>query len=631
MSRTYSREDILSALENAGLRSNDTVFVTTSLGMLGLAEGVADSEGLNKLFFGVLKEFFGKTGNVIVPTYSYTFGRSSATNLQLFDPDSTPAEVGPFPEFFRKQHGVMRSADPMMSMAGFGPLIPELFNNIPPTSYGEDCVFARLSRIDARCCSIGLGPNWMPFIHHADWLCKAPFRYDKLFKGLLKENDHIRQLTWLYTVRSPHPSSRADGHKIAKLAEDAGIWKHAELGRARVYVADYRRYFDFTIEQLKLNPWMTASGEPDQLQNEKETSGNITPLSDSFKDEEILLNHASFHRCEVCDSSESLTEQLCQAWNLEKQSFFTGENHLDWVIPEHWTVSGAKIEDAEENCIYEESELKNRVFAYSQGCRQSLLKEELLKHVKYSAADNSFPVYHNAVLNRDWGFSLSESELQKVPDGLLQVKIETSFGLGKLALAAAKSRFSTRPIVLLVGYINGPAGGCDLVSAWAANAVYKSLQKDCENSKTDYHLLILPGPAGFAAWLNSNLHLRHRIIGALEFCRLQANEKLMVRLPNNFSDQKLVRLWNKSDRELYAQARENSSSYLLKSGGNPVARNFMPVYEFPVISFGSYLAVENHAEESKSDPFARLQPEDFAALHSTIELINTRQRSYYQD
>ena len=116
----YNNDDIVKALTGAGLQAGDTAFFSTSLGMLGLPEGINSGDELNALFLEAIKRVMGPEGTILAPTYSYTFGGSSKESPKIYDPLTTPAEVGPFPNFFLKQEGVQRTQDPMMSVAGLG-------------------------------------------------------------------------------------------------------------------------------------------------------------------------------------------------------------------------------------------------------------------------------------------------------------------------------------------------------------------------------------------------------------------------------------------------------------------------------------------------------------------------------
>ena len=144
MARVYTRDDIFSALRQLGVGYGETLFITTSLGLLGCASGINDSNELNQLFIDVLQEVIGDNGTLFVPTYSYTFGKDRVTKPITYSPEQTPTEIGPFPEYFRCCPGVRRSLDPFMSVAALGPLAEIVFDNLPATSYGDDCIFSRL-------------------------------------------------------------------------------------------------------------------------------------------------------------------------------------------------------------------------------------------------------------------------------------------------------------------------------------------------------------------------------------------------------------------------------------------------------------------------------------------------------
>jgi len=258
----YTKSDIIKALKKSGINKGDTVFFTTSLGMLGTP--AIKKNSINKVCSFVLsgiKEVLNTTGTILVPTYSYSFGKKLKKTPPLFDPIKTDSEIGPFPNFFRKQKGVIRSIDPMVSIAGLGPKSKEILDNIPFTSYGKGCVFERILKIhNAKCCSIGLGPNWIPFIHYVDWKNKAPFRYDKFFKGVIVQNKIKKRVKWHYPVRVLRKESVTNGHKIGEMAYKKGIYKSSILGRSAIYTTNYKRYFNFVIKLTKFDPWLTVNG-----------------------------------------------------------------------------------------------------------------------------------------------------------------------------------------------------------------------------------------------------------------------------------------------------------------------------------------------------------------------------------
>ena len=259
----YTQKDTILALKNSGILKGDTVFFTTGLGFLGIPdiEEVSSIDSICLFMLNSIKTVLGTKGTILIPTYSYTFGSNKKHKLPIFDPQKTDSMIGPFSNFFIKQNGVIRSHDPMISIAGLGPKSKEILNNTPPTSYGKGCIFERILKIkNAKYCNIGLGVNWIPFIHYVDWLNKAPFRYDKFFKGYILKGKKKNIVKWHYPVRILRKESIANGHKIGKLAYKNGMYKRCILGRSTIYTANYKKIFNFIIKLTKFDPWLTVNG-----------------------------------------------------------------------------------------------------------------------------------------------------------------------------------------------------------------------------------------------------------------------------------------------------------------------------------------------------------------------------------
>ena len=259
---TYTQSDTIRALTKSGIMKGDTVFFTTSLGFLGRPDSIKINsiDDICSFILNSIKKVLGSKGTILIPTYSYTFGDKSK-KLPLFNPLKTISKIGSFPNFFIKQTGVLRSIDPMVSIAGLGPKSSKILSNIPHTSYGKNCIFAKLLKIkNVKCCSIGLGSNWIPFIHYVDWINKAPFRYDKYFSGFIANNNKKKKIKWHYPVRILRKETIANGHKIGKLACQKGIFKYSKLGKSAVYTASYKKYFNFVIKLTKSDPWLTVKG-----------------------------------------------------------------------------------------------------------------------------------------------------------------------------------------------------------------------------------------------------------------------------------------------------------------------------------------------------------------------------------
>lgn len=250
-SYTYKESDIIKSFDKINIKKNDNLIVSTSLGMLGTIKSRND---MNKVFFNIIKDHIGEQGTLFVPTYSYSF-----SNKKIFDVKKTKSSIGDFGNFVLKQKNIFRSEDPMMSITGLGPKAEKILKIDKNTSFGKGCVFEKMLKIELKILNIGLGPNWIPFLHYLDYLNKVPFRNDKYFTGqIVGKNNKKKSIKWHYQVRNLEEKSRANGHILGKLAEKKKIFISTSLGRGRVLVANYNRLFKFTKKITLKNKYLTS-------------------------------------------------------------------------------------------------------------------------------------------------------------------------------------------------------------------------------------------------------------------------------------------------------------------------------------------------------------------------------------
>jgi len=262
----YNLDDFGPALRKSGIKFNDSVFLTTSLGMIGIPKS-KEKITYSKIAISLLKsikKIIGKNGNIFVPTYSYSFNDKKNKNNKkknIFSVKNTKSEIGSFPNFFLKQRGCIRSIDPMISIAGIGKNCKKNLNIESYTSYGKNCLFEKFLKIkNLKCCNVGLGINWMPFIHYLDWVNKAPFRYDKFFEGIIINKKSKKKIIWHYPVPYLRKEADTDGYKIGRLALKKKLFKYSKIGRSRIYVINYKTFFNFAKKMTLKNKWLTAQG-----------------------------------------------------------------------------------------------------------------------------------------------------------------------------------------------------------------------------------------------------------------------------------------------------------------------------------------------------------------------------------
>lgn len=252
----YTSLDLCNGLKKF-LEKDDIVFVHTSFGTLGSPQRHNTSEEICKMILNCLMDAVGEKGTILVPTYTYSFCKN-----EIFDVEKTPSTVGAFTEYFRKYENVLRSSDPIFSVAGLGPKAKELLTNLPHTCFGVDSIHDRLIKNCAKICMIGLNLEWSTFRHHAEEMVGVPFRYKKIFSGTIKEGEQIRSEDWTYYVRMLIDNALPDGQKIEKIARELHLCQVADIGKGQILVIGCKEYFDLIVTELRKDPWLTAKGPP---------------------------------------------------------------------------------------------------------------------------------------------------------------------------------------------------------------------------------------------------------------------------------------------------------------------------------------------------------------------------------
>ena len=126
----------------------------------------------------VIKTLGVKT--ICMPTFTFSF-----CNGNDFDPAKSPSKMGALNEFFRKQEGVLRSVDPLMSTALLGE-DKDLVTGIGHSSCGANSTFDKLHHRD-RVKFLFLGPkigDCMTYMHYLEWLYGVDYRYERVFRGM---------------------------------------------------------------------------------------------------------------------------------------------------------------------------------------------------------------------------------------------------------------------------------------------------------------------------------------------------------------------------------------------------------------------------------------------------------------
>lgn len=266
MKRT-SRSDLIEHLqEGLGLRTGDLVFLFSNPKGMGLIEGGIDT------VFSAFKEVLSE-GILINPTFTYSW-----CNNEVWNPDTTDCPMmGAIPMSAWKQEGAVRTNHPNFSVTAFRTKKNEdeiewLFD-IDRSSFGEGSIFGRIKRYsDERRALILLLGNPFPdttfrctFIHHAQQIMKAPYRFIKNFtdpRGIEPPVDQLvrfvsideiknsgEKLAWPLKLPVSEPY-----HQFGEDLKEKELIKEESFKYASSRLVHVRDCIDVFMDGLRANP-----------------------------------------------------------------------------------------------------------------------------------------------------------------------------------------------------------------------------------------------------------------------------------------------------------------------------------------------------------------------------------------
>src|SRR5690554_1530484 len=177
---------LIEGFKNAGIKAGMTLVVHSSFTSLHLQKlGPQD-------VIEALMEVIGEKGNILMPTLTYDVVNE---NNPYFDLNNTPSSVGVISEVFRQQKGVIRSLNPIHSVAVWGKDKIELTNNhyLDEITIGLNSPYYKMLKYNAKILMLGstLKPN--TFMHLVENLNELPYRKIKReFIVEIKNNDGVK-------------------------------------------------------------------------------------------------------------------------------------------------------------------------------------------------------------------------------------------------------------------------------------------------------------------------------------------------------------------------------------------------------------------------------------------------------
>jgi aminopeptidase-like protein len=188
----------------------------------------------------------------------------------------------------------------------------------------------------------------------------------------------------------------------------------------------------------------------------------------------------------------------------------TGTKVFDWEVPKEWNIQDAWIKNSAGEKVVDFRRNTLHVVNYSIGVRRTMPLGELRKHLFTLPETPDWIPYRTSYYNETWGFCLSQTQLDTMPDGEYEVNIESTLKPGHLTYGEFRLQGATDDEVLISCHSCHPSLCNDNLSGMAVAA--KLAERLAQGTPHySYRFLWAPGTIGSITWLALNEQIIPRI------------------------------------------------------------------------------------------------------------------------
>jgi aminopeptidase-like protein len=189
----------------------------------------------------------------------------------------------------------------------------------------------------------------------------------------------------------------------------------------------------------------------------------------------------------------------------------SGTPVFDWTVPREWNINDAWIADASGRRVVDFRESNLHVVSYSVPVRARMSLAELRPHLHTLPEQPDLVPYRTSYYRDDWGFCLTQRQLEALADAEYDVCIDSSLVDGHLSYGEAVLAGELDDEILLSAHVCHPSLADDNLSGLAVAAVLARELSRSERRRHTLRFLFAPGTLGSITWLARNRERAGRI------------------------------------------------------------------------------------------------------------------------
>ena len=272
-SKWVTNNSLLETLLSIGADKCDVLYIHTALSF-GQPNPQLKKSVLLAEILSVIKALGVRT--VCMPTFTFSF-----CNKVDYNPASSSSRMGVLNEFFRKQDGVIRSIDPLMSVALWGE-DKDLVTGIGHYSCGANSTFDKLRHRD-NVKFLFLGPkigDCFTYMHYLEWLYNVDYRYDRFFNGNVQIGEFSSMQEYALFTRYDGVVPNDGSYRYERMMYENGTAIQVKCGDGTISIVEEKVAAIEYLKCLEYNPYFFVDLTRGRLIKDKtyKTAGEVVAM-----------------------------------------------------------------------------------------------------------------------------------------------------------------------------------------------------------------------------------------------------------------------------------------------------------------------------------------------------------------
>ncbi len=189
----------------------------------------------------------------------------------------------------------------------------------------------------------------------------------------------------------------------------------------------------------------------------------------------------------------------------------TGTSVLDWTVPPEWNIDDAYIADSSGRRIIDFADSNLHVVSYSVPMSARMTLDELRPHLHTLPDQPDVIPYRTSYYDEDWGFCLSQRQLDAFEPGEYEVRIDSRLAPGSLTYGEVVVPGDHPDEILVSAHVCHPSLADDNLTGIVVSALVARHLLDGPKPRHTFRFLYAPGTIGAITWLARNREAVARI------------------------------------------------------------------------------------------------------------------------